>query len=138
MRDGDPAHIVLNLRADIALKIVIQLVRRAGKHEILPHDQPQFIADIKKPVVRVVTAAPDADGVMIRRHTLRKELPGRFRRDSPKQMILRDIVRAHGKDGDAIYLMGKALSPLILFNPHGHRPNPDAPLPDIDRLTVRI
>ena len=130
--------IVDEFLADIRLEFRRQLIHGTGKHEILPDNQSHLVANIIEPVLRVIAAAPHTDGVVIRRHALRKEFPGGFRRNPPEQMVFRNIIRAHGKDGDAVYLMGKALPPRILFNPHCHCPKSYPPLPDIGSLSVCI
>ena len=62
----DSADILNGLCNDIALKFVIQFIRCTGIHEILPYKQSQFITQIKEEVLRIITAAPDADTVVVR------------------------------------------------------------------------
>ena len=127
---ADPPHIVADLRTDAALEALIQLVGGAGKHKILPHDQPQFIADIEEPVVWVIAAAPDTDTVVVRRCRVLQESAGALRCDARKNIVLRDIVRTHRKNLHPVYLVGKTFSPLVLVRIHSHgaQADPAAPL----------
>ncbi len=135
---ADSTHIILNLRADIALEIIVQLIGRAGKHEILPHNQPQFVADVKKPVVRVITAAPHTDAVVVRRRRILQQAAGALRRDSGKNIVFGNVVRAHGKDFYAVHLMGKARSPLVLFRIHCQRAQTDPTAPFVKYIALLV
>ena len=61
----DSTDILNRLCNDITLKFVIQFIRCAGIHEILPYDQSQFITQVKEEVLRIITAAPDTDTVVV-------------------------------------------------------------------------
>ena len=135
---ADPAHIVPNLRADIALKIIVQLIGSAGKHEILPHNQPQLVTDVKKPVVRVITAAPHTNAVVVCRRRVLQQAAGALRRDSGKNIVFRDVVRAHGKDFHPVDLMGKALAPLVLFRIYRQRAKPDPAAPFVKHMALLV
>ena len=131
-------YIINKFLADICLKFRRQFIYGAGKHKVLPYDQPQLVTDIIEPVVRIITAAPYTDCVIIRRNTLPEKFPGRFRRHSSKKMILRDIVRSHGKDCHPVHLVSKTRSPLIFVRPHSQSPKTDPSFPDIGSLPFCI
>ena len=135
---AETLDIVDELLPDIRLEFRRQFVYGACEHEILPDNKPQLVTDVIEPVFRIIAAAPYADRIVIRSNALAKELPRSLRRHPSKQMILRDIVRPHGKYGNTVHFMGKTLSPLVLLNPHSHSAKPDPAFPGICRLAVCI
>ena len=72
---AQPAYILPYLFPDIFIKRLVKFIGSARKHEILPDKQSQFIADIVKIIVRIITAAPDSYGIVIGFLAIRKELP---------------------------------------------------------------
>ena len=135
---ADSLDVVPELLPDIFLKFRRQLIYRAGEHEILPHHQTQLIAGVKEPVLRIVAAAPYANHVKVGFLALHEQLSGALPVHPPQQMILGDIVGAHGKNTFAVHLMGEGRSPLILLNMHGHGAKADPALPYIRRLPVQV
>ncbi len=131
---ADSPYIFCNFPSDIGIKSSIQLVGRASKHKVLPDKQSQLVADIKEIVIRIVTAAPDANTVIIRCHRFLQKLSGTLFIDAPKQIILRYIVRTHGKDTDAVHLMGKLPAPFIRFRIDLHPAKPDTLFPLVQNL----
>ena len=77
-----PAYILPYLFPDIFIKRLVQFIGSARKHEILPDKQSQFITDIVKIIVRIITAAPDSYGIVIGCLAIRKKLPCSFFVDS--------------------------------------------------------
>ena len=129
-------NIVNKFLADVCLKLRCQLIYRAGKHEILPYSQTQLITDIKKPVIRIKTAAPHADNIIICQFTVHEKLSGTFFASLAQKMFFRNIIRAHGKKCLAIDFMGKTFSPFILVSLHGHGAKTDSPFPGIHCLSI--
>ena len=62
----DPPDVLCHLFDNVLLKFLIQVINRTGEHEVLPDDQPQLIAQVKEPIVRIVASAPDPDCVEVR------------------------------------------------------------------------
>ena len=134
---ADTADVFRNLLRNVFFKFLRKTVGGAGEHQILPHQKAVLVAQIKKPVLRVARAAPDADSIVIRLRALRQQplcaLPGKPR----QQTVLRNIVRAHRKNRYAVDLVGKALSPRIFVNLHTQRAQTDPALPHILHRAVR-
>ena len=126
--------IIHKFLTDICLKLRCQLIHRARKHKVLPYHQTHLITQIKEPVFRIISAAPYTNCIKVRSLTLKKQLPCTLSGSSLKQIILRNIIRTHGKYRMTIDLMSKALTPLILLNMHGKRTKSDLPAPGIQHL----
>ena len=126
--------IINKFLTDICLKLRCQFIDRACKHKVLPYHQPQFITEIKEPVLRIIAAAPDTDGIKIGSFTLKKQLSGAFSGCSLQKIVLRDIVSAHGKDLITVYFMSKALAPLVFLSMHGQRTETDFSAPGVYNL----
>ncbi len=109
-------YIINKFRRNIFLKCIRQLIHRAGKHKVLPDEKTQLITGIKEIILRIVAAAPDTDQIKIRRRAVLKQFPCPLFGNPAKNIVLRDIVRAHRKDRDAVYLMCKTL-PVLVFLP---------------------
>ncbi len=67
---------------------------------------------------------------------VRQQLLRARRSHSGQQIILRNIVRSHGKDIHAVHLMGKLIPPLIGPGVHRHGAQADLPLPGIQNASV--
>ena len=130
---ADPFDIVDKFLCDILFKFRGQIIDRTGKHKIFPHDQSQFITGIPESIVRIISAAPYTDTVEMSIPRLFQQFIGTFLCDTAKQVILRNIIAAHGENTDAIDFMGKLLAPRIFFQMHGHRPQPDTSFPGIQQ-----
>ena len=128
---ADPAHIIRQFCPDIGVKFICQVIYRAGEHEILPDHQAQLIADIIEIIVRIVTAAPDADGIHIGRPGILQKAPGPLRVYSRQKIVLRNIVGTHGEDIHAVDAVAEALAPLILLPADRHRPEADPLFPAV-------
>ena len=126
-----PAHVVLHFLPDVLGEIGSQVVHGAGEHEVLPHQQAQFVAGIVEGVVRVAAAAPHPNTVEVGRRALLQQMPGALRGDPGQDVVLGDVVGAHGEDLHPVHLVGKALPVLVLLPGNGHGPQADAPLPGI-------
>ena len=64
--------IINKFLTDICLKLRCQFIDRACKHKVLPYHQPQFITEIKEPVLRIIAAAPDTYCIKVRSLALKK------------------------------------------------------------------
>ena len=127
-----PADIVPELGADAVLKVFAQIIGCTGKHKVLPDQQAQFIADIIKPVVRIITAAPDTNGIHVGCSRVFQQVPGPLRGNPWQQIVLRDIVCAHGKHIQAVHAVAEALAPAVLFPADCHRTQADPLLPGVE------
>ena len=132
----EPSDVIPDFCCDITFKIIIQLIAGTGKHEVLPYQKSQLITDIKEIIIRIITAAPDPDTVMINSCCIGKKLPGSFFVYPGEQIILRDIVCTHGKDLHAIHFMGKALTPFILICIHRQGTESDPSFIGIQHCTI--
>ena len=63
---ADPDDIVDEFRRDVPFEFFCQIIYAAGEHEVLPHDQSQFITGIIKGIIRIIASAPDTDAVKMR------------------------------------------------------------------------
>ena len=132
---AEPADVVHKLGADVLFKFLGEVVHRAGKHEVLPHQKTQLVAGIVEPVVGVVAAAPDADAVHVGGPGVLQQAAGALRGDSGQQVVLGNVVRAHGEDVHAVALMAEALAVLVLFPVDGEHPQADALFPGVQGLS---
>ena len=128
---ADPFNVIDELCPDICLKFLRQVIHAAGEHEVLPHDQAQLVAGVPEGIRRIMAAAPDTDAVEMGVFRLRQKLMGPLRRHTGQDVVLRNIIRAHGKDAHAVHLMAEAFSPLVLFARYGHCPQADPLFPHI-------
>ena len=127
--------IVDKFSTDICLELRCQLIYRARKHEVLPHEQTKLVAGVEEPVLRIVAAAPYAHRVKVCSLAVQKKLSRALLGRSSEQVLLRDIVGAHREHGLAVYLMGKALAPLVFLDMHRHCAQTDALLPGVKQLS---
>ena len=125
-----PADVVLRLRDDAGLKGIRQVIVGAGKHEILPDQKPQLVAGIVEIVGRIVSAAPDPHRVEIRQPGVLQQPAGPFRRQPAEEVILRNIVRAHGEDLPPVHRETEFLAIRLLFPGNFDGPQADALFPD--------
>ena len=125
------SYILSDLLPDIVVKRFVQFIRRAGKHKILPNQKTQFIADLVKVIIRIITAAPDPYGVIMCFFAIRKKFCRPFFCHTGKEIVLRYVIGAHGKNQLSVYLMGKAVSPFILSGIHRHGTQTDFSLPGV-------
>ena len=130
--------IVNKLRADIRLKLRRQIINCACKHEVLPYDESELIAEVIEPVLRIVATTPDTNRIKIRPFRLFKQRPRRLRRHPSEQMVLRNIVGTHCKDIDSIDTDRKILAPLIFRAVHRHCAKANAAFPAIQLFSFKI
>ena len=123
------AHVLLRLLADGGLERRGQVVKGAGVEKVLPHQQAQLVADIIKEIVGIISAAPDADGVEMSQLRVLQQTAGALRRDPAEEVVLRDIVAAHGEHLHPVDDMAEFLAPLILLPGDGQSAQADAALP---------
>ena len=99
---------------DAFYKCVCQAVIGAGKHQVLPDEETHFIAQIEKVVVGIVAAAPDPAYIEVGVFAGGKKLPGPLAASPREDIVLGDVIRAHGEEGPAVYDCREALAPFIL------------------------
>ena len=63
---AQPPDLILRLGPRAGHEGVVGRVKRAGEHEILPHEQPQLVAQIVEILAFVDAAAPDPHHVHVR------------------------------------------------------------------------
>ena len=119
--------ILMRLHTNGTLKIRREVIESTGVHQILPDHQPQLVTDVIERVIRVIPAAPDADGVEIRRLAVLQETARPLRRHARKNVVLRNVVRAHRKHLHAVDDVAELLAPFVLFTADGHRAQTNAP-----------
>ena len=110
---ADAQQVVPHFGDDVLLKRVGHFIDVAGKHQVLPHDQAQLVAYIQKPVLRVVAAAPNADGVKMAGGAGGQQLPRALRRGAPDQIIFRDVIRAHGEQLVSVHLQAEFFAVFV-------------------------
>ena len=135
----DPAHILRNLSADAFNKLIRDPVIGACKHHVLPDHQSHLVAQVIKPVRRIESAAPHTYDIEVCQPAVFKQRAGPLRVHPREDVVLGNIVRAHGEHALSIYLHGKRLPPLVFVTPHSEGSQADAPLPRLhdDRLLRR-
>jgi hypothetical protein len=95
-------HLVARLRLDFGDELGCLRVGGAGKHEVLPDQKAEPVAEVVEGVVLVDAAAPDPDHVHVRLARLDKQelvAPGVER---THEGVGRDPVRALGEEGNAV------------------------------------
>ena len=119
--------ILMRLHTNRTLKIRREVIESTGVHQILPDQQAQLVTDVIERIVRVIPAAPDADGVEIRRLAVLQEPARPLRRHARQNVVLRNVVRAHRKHLHAVDDVAELLAPFVLFAADGHRAQTNAP-----------
>ena len=132
------ADVVDELRTDILFKGIRQIIHRAGEHEVLPYQQAQLVADVVEPVVRIESAAPHADAVHVGGPGILQQPAGPFRVHPRQQIVLGDIVGAHGKNVDAVDAVAEALAPFVFPAADRHGAKADFPGPGIEEPIARF
>ena len=130
------ADVVYKLGGDILLKRVRQIVHGAGEHEVLPYQQSKLVTDVIEEVVGIVAAAPDPDAVHVGSLCVLQQTAGALRVDSGKEIVLGDVIGAHGKDVHTVDAVAEAFAPLILTAADGHGAKADAPAPNVQLLAL--
>ena len=133
---AETLDIVNKFLTDVRLKLRCQFINRACKHKVLPYHQAQLVTEIEEPVFRIIAASPDTYCIKVRSFTLKKQFSGTLSGCSLKQIILRNIVRTHGKYLITGYFVGKALTPLIFLYVHGQRTETDFSAPGVHNLVT--
>ena len=125
------ADIVHKLGFDVLFKVLGEVIHGAGEHEVLPHQQTQLVADIIEEVIGVVAAAPYTDAVHVGGFGVLQQPPGALRIHPGQQVVLGDVVGAHGEDIHAVDAVAEALTPLILLPGDGEGAQADAAAPAV-------
>ena len=108
-------HILPYLLRHILLKSIIKLIACAGKHEILPHKESEFITAVVKIIIRIISSSPDSYAVMIGPDGIFKKISCPLCTDTVKQTVLGDIIRSHCKYLYAVYFMRKTPAVFIII-----------------------
>ena len=122
----EAADIVLRLPGNALPESVRQLVGVAGEHQVLPYHQAHLVAQVKERLIRIDAAAPYADGIEMAVPAVLQQLFRLLPRHPGKQVVLRDVVPAHGEEVHPVAAQGEALAPFVLLPGHGHRPQAEA------------
>ena len=87
----------------ILFKILGQLIACTRKHEVLPQEKSVLITQIVEKVIQIVAAAPDTDAVIMCLCRIPDQNFRTVAGYSLKNVVLRDIVAAHGENTKAIH-----------------------------------
>ena len=117
----DPFYIVFHFLFAAFDKCICGIINITGKHQILPNDQTFFIAQFKECIRWIITAAPDSDAVKMSFFRAFQQIILTFSGNSGIYTVFRNIVCAHGKNFDSIYLEGKFPPPFVMLSAHGQR-----------------
>ena len=101
-------------------------VQRAGKHEVVPDQDPLFVAQVVEVVALVLAAAPDAEHVHVRRDRARQQVVVARTGLPRRQRVARDPVRALAEHLDAVDLEVHRQPDLVLLGDHLKRAQADA------------
>ena len=99
---SETPHLIFRLGADIVEKSAAGIVA-AREHEVLPDEQPQFVAQIVEDILLVLSAAPDADHVHIRRFRAFEKVTVALRCLPVFERVTRDPVRAFREKHAAVH-----------------------------------
>ena len=117
-RDGrvgrEASNLIARLRFDRRQELVVGRVLGAGKHEILPDEQPFLVAQSVEPVALVVAAAPHANRVHVGLHGARQQVVVDLGRHVPIEGVGRNPVRAAGENRLAVHAEVKSF-PVAVF-----------------------
>ena len=129
--------VLADLQGDVLLEGRVQLISCAGEHHVLPDENPLLITEVVDRVITEVSASPDAHAVVMRLLCRGEQevrplpaLPG-------ENAVLRDVIRAHRKDGKAVHGDGK-VSRLDLLSLPGDPCRHVAPIRGKHELSVVV
>ena len=110
---SEPLQIIPYFFTAVLRKMIRHLVNVAGKHQVLPYDQPVPVTEIIELIRRIISAAPHSDTVIVcPDHGAHKILLTLLCYPCV-EAVLRNIVSAHGKYLHAIYHKRELPPPLI-------------------------
>src|SRR6478736_1456911 len=115
---SETSHVIFGFRTNAIQEFLIARIHAAGKHEVLPHEYSQFVADVVELIGLVDAATPNAQHVHVR-------VSSRFQQPaillfaySSGKAISRYPVCTFCENGDTINDERETLSPRIVFLVH--------------------
>src|SRR5438045_3935909 len=118
---AQPLYLFYRLLPHILLESRVARHHVTAEHELLPHHDPQFIANIVKIIGLVICSSPRA-------HHVHVGIAGRLKNHAMPlgsytigKAVKGDYVRAFGKDRNAVNHKGEALAPLVRGAPQLER-----------------
>ena len=112
------SDLIFKLCRDTRLKLGCQSVIRTCEHKVLPNHKTEFVAKIIEIIRRIHASAPNTDAVEIRFHARLKQLLCPLLIGPRKDVVLRDIVRAHRKELHTVNNFCELRAVLIFFGAH--------------------
>ena len=106
-------HVIVGFLAHVVEKRFISGIQAASEHEILPDENPHFIAKIIEVVTLVNAAAPDAQHVHVGVAHGLKQFAIFISTDAAREAVRRDPITAFGKDRHAVNHKGEALAGFV-------------------------
>ena len=122
----DPAQVVFRFPCNAFPECVRQLVDITGKHQVLPDHQAHLIAQVKKVVAWIDSAAPDPDRIEMAVFAVPQQTRRFLFAHAGQQAVLRNIVAAHGEEFHAVAAQREGFAALIRFPGDRHRPQAQA------------
>ena len=125
---------MFGLSLDGGEKLCAAGIHRAREHEILPNQQPFFVAKIIEVFHFIDSAAPNADHVHLGLHRARQQMVIVGAADFTDKTVRRDPVRALGKNRASVDRELKGFSELIRMTVERDCSQTDASVPAIQDL----
>src|ERR1019366_9460011 len=108
-----PFYLFCDFRAHVLLECRITRHHGAAEHEILPHHDAQFVADVVEVVGLVIAAAPMADHVHVRIPRRLQDLAMLRWSNASREAVEGNHVRAFRENRNSIHDKSETSSPLI-------------------------
>src|SRR5215468_2751867 len=113
---------------NIVQKLSISRMHVAAEHEVLPDNQPEFVADVVEVIALVDSASPFADHVHIRVPGCLQNVPISFRSYPRGKTVERNDIGALSKYGNTVNHELHAASPVVGITAQLERPQPGTDL----------
>src|SRR5258706_5068023 len=110
---SQPFYLLRDFLADIFLECEVSGHHRASEHEVLPHHDAEFVADVVEVIGLVVSAAPMPDHVHVRIARGLQDFAVLRGSDARLEAVELNHVRAFGENRNAIYDKRETLAPLV-------------------------
>ncbi len=126
----NPLDVILHFSGNFLGEALRHLIFRAGEQMILPHDQTILIAQLVEIIVGIEASAPYSNAIEVRVDAIANEPPGSFLAMPSANIVLRNIIGAHRKDGMTVHFNLEGLAPPIrlLLDRQRTKSNFEAPL----------
>ena len=132
-----PPDLEFRLGARTGQECVVRRVQRAGEHEILPHQQPELVAQVVEILALVDAAAPDPHHVHVGLGRA-AQVPLVVGAGQPGDETVRgNPVGALGEDRPAVDDKLERFAPRVGVAVQGDRAQSDPALPPADRARRR-